>query len=60
MIYINGKSITSWMLNGKAVQSIYRNGRLVWQALVAITCYGFGRWYDDKPWLDDDAWKDEP
>lgn len=55
MIDINGKNLASMMTGGKMVQTIYRNGQLIWQAV--RSCFGSGHWIGYKPWVGYERWK---
>ena len=55
MININGKQVLSMSINGKMVQMIYRNGQLIWQAI--MSCFGSGMWLNDRKWANHDGWK---
>ena len=37
------------------IGSLWRGGRLVWQAV--RSCFGSGIWRQEKPWLSDEKWK---
>lgn len=50
-----GKELASIMLNGHLVDSLYRGGRLVWQAV--RSCFGSGIWIGRKPWIGKEKWK---
>lgn len=43
----------------KNIGAIYKGGRLVWLTVYnAIrSCFGSGKWIQDKPWIQDDKWK---
>lgn len=56
MIFIDGKQIQSISINGKVVQSVYRNGYLIWIAI--MSCFGSGRWLNERKWSNTDGWKD--
>lgn len=55
MKYINGKELTSFFKNNKAIQSVYKGTHLIWQGI--RSCFGSGWWINEKPWLNDEAWK---
>lgn len=58
MIGVNGNSIASIFTEGKAVQTIWQNGLLIWQAV--RSCFGSGRWIGSKPWVGSERWKGAP
>lgn len=55
MLWIGGKQVNRLYIGSKAVQSLYVGARLVWEA--ARSCFGSGRWLNDKPWLNNEDWK---
>ena len=55
MLNINGKNIVSMMVDGKMLSAMYRNGRLIWQAV--RSCFGSGVWVSRKPWIGSEKWK---
>lgn len=57
MMWIDGSGIETMMMSGGMVETMWRNGHIIWQGI--RSCFGGGLWLDDKPWLDDDAWKNE-
>lgn len=57
MISFNSKTIYSIFVQGKAVQAVYYGTQLVWQAI--RSCFGSGRWINDKPWLNIEAWRNQ-
>lgn len=58
MIYINGKTIARIVINGKAVQKIYRGAKLIYTALRRIiSCFATGVWRKEEPWTSERPWK---
>lgn len=57
MIVTNGKQITIINAGGKVVAAVYHGSKLVWQAI--RSCFGSGRWINEKPWLNTEAWKNQ-
>lgn len=55
MIYINGKEVSFIYYGKKAISSVMKGSHLVWQAV--RSCFGSGRWVNEKPWIDSEAWK---
>lgn len=55
MIHIGGRTVASWSVNGKMVQTMYRNGQLIWQAI--MSCFGSGMWLNNRAWKNTDGWK---
>jgi hypothetical protein len=55
MIIKNGKETSLVYYGTRAVSAIYRNGKLLWQAV--RSCFGSGFWSNLKPWRNDEAWK---
>lgn len=55
MIIKENKEIVSLGVRGKIIASVYKNCKLVWQAI--RSCFGAGYWRGDKPWIGKDAWK---
>lgn len=54
MLYNNNNEKTGIFHLGKAIQSVFHLGKLVWQAI--RSCFGLGAWRNDLPWSNDDAW----
>lgn len=42
----------------KKIGAIYKGSQLVWLTIynTVKSCYGSGRWLEDRPWLDNDTW----
>lgn len=55
MIVIGGKPVKSFFLNGKYLSSMYKDGKLIWQAV--RSCFGSGVWIGAKPWIGEEKWK---
>ncbi len=55
MIKKSGKTIESIIALGRTVAYVYKGARLVWEAI--RSCFGSGRWINEKPWRNDDRWK---
>ena len=60
MIHYRGMNIAAvrYVSNGieKAFAALYVGANLVWMAV--RSCFGSGRWIDNKPWIDKEMWKD--
>lgn len=57
MIYINGKEVSLVYYGEKAINTIMKGSRLVWQAI--RSCFGAGYWVNEKPWIDNEGWKNK-
>ena len=57
MMWRNGKGMETQMKSGSMVETMWRNGKIIWQGI--RSCFGGGLWLNNKPWLNDDAWKNE-
>ena len=57
MIHTHHKSIYSIVAEGKVIQSVYYGARVVWQAI--RSCFGSGRWINEKPWSNTEAWRNQ-
>jgi len=55
MISAEGKQIAIIHAGGKVIAAVYHGARLIWQAV--RSCFGSGRWINEKPWLNAEAWK---
>lgn len=55
MIIKNGKEVEEIYRGSKAIQTVYRAGYIVWEAVKS--CFGKGWWINDKPWINNDVWK---
>lgn len=55
MIYINGKEVSLVYYGEKAISTIMKGSRLVWQAI--RSCFGASYWVNEKPWIDNEGWK---
>lgn len=42
----------------KKIGAIYKGSQLIWLTIynTVKSCYGSGRWLEDRPWLDNDTW----
>lgn len=42
----------------KKIGAIYKGSQLIWLTIYNTikSCYGSGRWLEDRPWLDNDTW----
>lgn len=63
MIYEYNKSISSISMRGRAIQTVYHKGKVVWIKLKTLdnnkmSCYYNGYWIDEYPWTDDTPWQD--
>ena len=54
MIYKNGKEITALSFGTRAIGAVYYGAKKVWEAV--SSCFGAGRWNNDKPWSNGDAY----
>ena len=54
MIYKNNKQLALLYYGNKAITSVYKGAKLVWQAI--RSCFGNGYWDNDKPWDNNDGW----
>lgn len=58
MIRIDSKEITVLYYGQRAIAYVYQGSRLVWQKVKeALSCFGSGKWLNDRPWIDTDLWK---
>lgn len=57
MIYINGKEVSLVYYGEKAINTIMKGSRLVWQAI--RSCFGAGYWVNEKPWINNEGWKNK-
>lgn len=55
MIYKGTLDIIQIYLNRRDINALYKENRLVWEAI--RSCFGKGYWLNDKPWKNDDVWK---
>lgn len=55
MIVAKGKQVSVILAKGKVIAAVYKGARLVWQSV--RSCFGSGRWINEKPWLDAECWK---
>lgn len=51
------KEITDVHFGEISMSAIYQGVVLLWEAV--RSCFGRGRWVNEKPWLNDDAWRNE-
>jgi hypothetical protein len=56
MIYKGTRNITGLFFGGHVINAVYKGARLVWSGV--RSCFGSGKWLDERPWLDGDLWKD--
>lgn len=52
------RSIGSIKKDGRAIQVIYKERRVVWLSELQC-CFANGIWMDKYPWLDNCAWSDK-
>ena len=57
MIRNNGIDTAVIYYMGKAIDVVYRRGKLLWQAV--RSCFGSGKWVGKKPWIGEEKWKGE-
>ena len=55
MIYINGKEVSLVYYGEKAISTVMKGSRLVWQAI--RSCFGAGYWVNEKSWINEEGWK---
>jgi hypothetical protein len=55
MKWINGEEISSQMIGGEMVETMWLNGEIIWQGI--RSCYGSGAWLNSRPYTDNDGWK---
>lgn len=55
MINKNSLSMQARYLGGKAITAVYFGTKLVWEAITS--CFGSGRWLNERPWKNTDSWK---
>lgn len=55
MIQKGNKEITQIYKGNSVISAIYKGARLVWQAV--RSCFGSGKWRNDKPWMNDEGWR---
>ena len=56
MIYKGLREIVGVAKGNRVVNAVYHGLVLVWSGI--RSCFGSGRWVDERPWLDGDNWKD--
>lgn len=56
MIYKGTRGISGAFFGSRPIQAVYKGLRLVWTGI--RSCFGSGRWIDERPWIDSDSWKD--
>lgn len=42
---------------GHDIKAVHRGGFLVWIKELIMSCFGSGKWINNKPWLNNNAWK---
>jgi hypothetical protein len=57
MILAHGKQISIINAGGKVIAAVYCGTKLVWEAI--RSCFGSGRWINEKPWLNTEGWKNK-
>ena len=50
-----GKDTGSIYYGKRAIQSVYKGTRLVWEAI--RSCFGRGVWINNKGWVNKDGWR---
>lgn len=55
MIIKNQIELTARYYGNKAITSVYKGARLIWEAI--NSCFGSGFWIRDKVWNGDDVWR---
>lgn len=55
MIRLNGREITAIRLGSNVISAVYKGSVLIWQAI--RSCFGSGRWVNEKPWIGKEGWK---
>jgi len=57
-IFVKGrKEVVAVTAFEKVLSAIYSGAQLVWQAI--RSCFGAGRWINDKPWRNEEGWRNE-
>lgn len=56
-IYKGGSSIGMVAKGRQMMSAVYKGLTLVWTGI--RSCFGSGRWVNEKPWLNDEKWKNE-
>ena len=60
MIHYRGMNIAAIRYVSSGVErtfaALHAGANLVWMAV--RSCFGSGRWIDNKPWIDKEMWKD--
>lgn len=51
----NNKNTSLIYYGDKAIATVYKGAKLVWEAI--NSCFGKGFWINTKPWSDKDGWK---
>lgn len=57
MIHAKGKDIAIIHAGGKLIAYVYKGTRIVWEAI--RSCFGSGRWINEKPWLNGEGWRNK-
>jgi len=55
-LFVNDKNIVEIFANNKVISTIYKGGRIVWEAI--RSCFGSGMWIPKKPWLYKEGWRE--
>lgn len=54
-MFYRGNETKNVRAYGKMLQAVYYGANLVWQAI--RSCFGSGKWIDNKPWINEEKWK---
>lgn len=54
-LHVNNRDIVEIFANNRVISTIYKGGRIVWEAI--RSCFGSGMWISAKAWLYNEGWK---
>jgi len=55
-LHVNNKDIVEIFAENKVISTIYKGGKIVWEAI--RSCFGSGMWIPKKPWLYKEGWRE--
>lgn len=55
MIIKGGKEMSARYHGSKVIMAVYKGVKLVWEAITS--CFGSGRWLNERVWKNTDGWK---